>query len=227
MANYASLRGPVGMNRVYAMVAGLTPRQTAALATDPAGAAAAAPSARVSTWLDSLRAGHTLATNGPLLGLSVEGQPPGAEIPLRASDAGGEATLHYKGFLRSIVPIDHLELVINGQVTRTIRLDKQRMAADFEGSTKVAGNGWMLVRAWNDQAVPEVFDIYPYGTTNPAFFRTQGAAIHCTADADFFLKWLSRLEAAAAAHQGYNTPAERDATLREISAARDVFTERR
>ena len=227
MANYASLRGPVGMNRVYAMVAGLTPRQTAALATDPAGAAAAAPSARVSTWLDSLRAGHTLATNGPLLGLSVEGQPPGAEIPLRASDAGGEATLHYKGFLRSIVPIDHLELVINGQVTRTIRLDKHRMAADFEGSTKVAGNGWMLVRAWNDQAVPEVFDIYPYGTTNPVFFRTQGAATHCAADADFFLKWLSRLEAAAAAHQGYNTPAERDATLREISAARDVFTERR
>ncbi|MFL6606359.1 MAG: CehA/McbA family metallohydrolase [Steroidobacteraceae bacterium] len=208
MANYASLRGPVGMNRVYAMVA------------EPA----AAPASRVSTWLDSLRAGRTLATNAPLLGLTVEGQPAGAEIHLTVN---GESTLHYKGFLRSMVPIDHLELVINGQVARTIRPNKQRTRADFEGSTKVAGNGWILVRAWNDTAVPEVFDIYPYGTTNPVFFRTQGMGTHCGADADFFLKWLTRLEAAAAPHPAYNTPAERDATLRQISAARDVFAERR
>jgi hypothetical protein len=186
--------------------------------------AAAAPSTRVSAWLDSLRAGHTLATNAPLLGLTVEGQPPGAEIQLTA---GGNSTLHYKGFLRSIVPIDHLELVINGQVARTIRLGKGRTSADFEGSVRLAGNGWLLVRAWNDGAAPEVFDIYPYGTTNPVFFRGAGAATHCGPDADYFLKWLSRLEAAAAVHQSYNTPAERDATLRDISAARDVFAERR
>jgi hypothetical protein len=178
----------------------------------------------VSAWLDSLRHGHTLATNAPLLGLTVEGQPPGAEIQLRPGDS---TTLHYKGFLRSIVPIGHLEVVVNGKVARTIRLGKDRSAADFEGSAKVTGNGWLLVRAWNDGAVPEVFDIYPYGTTNPVFFRTAGAATHCGPDADFFLKWLSRLEAAASAHQAYNTPAERDATLREISAAAAVITQRK
>jgi hypothetical protein len=72
-----------------------------------------------------------------------------------------------------------------------------------------------------------VFDIYPYGTTNPVFFRAAGAAAHCGPDADFFLKWLGRLEAAASAHQGYNTAAERDATLREITAAAAVITQRR
>ena len=128
---------------------------------------------------------------------------------------------------RSIVPIDHLELIVNGKVARTIRLAKDRSAADFEGSTKVTGNGWVLVRAWNEGAVPEVFDIYPYGTTNPVFFRTAGAATHCGRDADFFLKWLSRLEAAASAHRDYNTPAERAATLREISAAAAVMTQRK
>jgi len=208
MANYASLRGPVGMNRVYALVE----RSSAGEAT-----------ARVSTWLDSLRQGHTLATNAPLLGLTVEGQPPGAEIQLKP----GDTALHYKGFLRSIVPIDHLEVVVNGKVVRTIRPAKDRTAADFEGSAKVTGNGWLLVRAWNDGAVPEVFDIYPYGTTNPVFFRTAGAATHCGPDADFFLKWLSRLEVAASAHPAYNTPAERDATLREISAAEEVMSARR
>src|SRR5262249_42678997 len=132
------------------------------------------------------------------------------------------SSLHYRGFLRSIVPIDHLELVLNGKVIRTIHPAGDRSSADFEGSTRVSGNGWLLVRAWNDGAVPEVFDIYPYATTNPVFFRSAGAATHCGADADFFLKWLSRLEAAAASHPGYNTAAERDATLSAIAAARAV-----
>jgi hypothetical protein len=193
------------MNRVYALVE-----------TTPADA-------RVTAWLASLRDGHTLATNGPLLGLTVEGQPPGGEIQLHP----GASTLHYKGFLRSIVPIDHLEVVVNGKVTRTIPVAKGHTATDFEGSAKVTGNGWLLVRAWNEGAVPEVFDVYPYGTTNPVFFRTTGAATHCGPDADFFLKWLNRLETSASAHQAYNTPAERDATLREIAAAEAVMSARR
>src|SRR5262249_15499890 len=151
---------------------------------------------------------------GPLLGLTVEGQPPGAEIPLHtgASAARG-STLRYKGFLRSMIPVDHLEVVMNGKVIRTIHPAKDRTSADFEGAITVAGNGWLLVRAWNDGATPEVFDIYPYATTNPVFFHTDGQAAHCGPDADYFLKWLDHLESAASAHQGYNTAAERAATL--------------
>jgi hypothetical protein len=153
----------------------------------------------------------------------VEDHPPGAEIQLHP----GTSNLHYKGFLRSIVPIDHLELIVNGKVVRTLHMIKGRTGADFEGSARVTGNGWILVRAWNDGAIPEVFDIYPYGTTNPVFFRTSGVGTHCGPDADFFLKWLSRLEAAASVHPAYNTPAERDATLREISAAAAVIAQRK
>jgi TolB protein len=227
MANYASLRGPVGMNRVYAMVGGM------GTGAEAWAAAHGRPTDRLAAWLDSLRHGHTLATNGPLLGLTVEGQPPGKEIQLTpgasgaGSSRGGGSALHYKGFLRSIVPIDHLELVVNGKVARTIPMGKDRSSSDFEGTTKVSGNGWVLVRAWNNGATPEVFDIYPYGTTNPVFFRTEGAATHCGPDADFFLKWLNRLESAASAHEDYNTPAEREATLRDISAAAAVISQRK
>ncbi len=49
MANYASLRGPVGMNRVYARV--------------PEGEWTPA------TWMAALKAGRSFATNGPLLGI--------------------------------------------------------------------------------------------------------------------------------------------------------------
>jgi len=116
---------------------------------------------------------------------------------------------------------------MNGKVVRTIRLTGTRMSADFEGKINVSGNGWLLVRAWNDAARPEIFDIYPYGTTNAFFFHADGATTHCGSDAQFFLTWIDRLEAAAAVHPDYNTAKEREATLGEIRAARAIMSERR
>jgi hypothetical protein len=211
MANFASLRGPVGMNRVYARVEPQTP---SGAATDTM--------TRLHAWLAGLHAGHTLATNGPLLALTVEGQPPGVDVPLRAA----KTALQYTGFLRSIVPVDHLQLVMNGQVVRTIPLSGTRMSADFAGTLPVAGNGWLLVRAWNDAASPQIFDIYPYATTNAFFFHTDGAVTHCGRDAQFFLKWIDQLQEAASAHQGYNTAQERETTLGEIRAARALMSAR-
>ena len=207
MANFASLRGPVGLNRVYVL-------------TEPG---AAEPVAREERWLAGLRAGHTMATNGPLLGFTVEGKPPGDEIAL----PGANADVEYRGFMRSAVPVDHLELVQNGKVIRTIRLAGGRKSADFAGRIRVTSPGWLLLRAWNDGADPGTFDIYPYATTNPVFFGSGQTAIHCGADAAYFIAWIDRLYAAAQAHPDYNTAAEREATLDGIRAARAVFLERR
>jgi dipeptidyl aminopeptidase/acylaminoacyl peptidase len=212
MANFASLRGPVGMNRVYVLTA-----------PDGATTARNDMAARTQRWLAGLHAGRTLATNGPLVGLTVEDQPPGAELSVPA----GETHLHYKGFLRSIVPVDHLEVVMNGKVVRTILLTGPRMSADFAGKLNVSGNGWLLVRAWNEAASPEIFDLYPYATTNAVFFSASGAETHCGSDAQFFLSWIDRLENVAAANGDYNTAQEREATLGEIRAARAVMTQRR
>ncbi len=207
MANFASLRGPVGLNRVYVLTGGL--------ATDP--------NARERQWLAGLRDGHTMATNGPLLGLTVEGRPPGAVLPAPA----GASELRYSGFLRSSVPVDHLELVWNGAVARAIPLAGDRRSADLAGTLPVSGPGWLLLRAWNDGADPDVFDLYPYATTNPVFLAGDPQAIHCGADADYFLAWIARLQAAAQADANYNTPMEREVTLEELRAARVVFEARR
>src|SRR5258705_12905275 len=69
MANYATLRGPVGLNRVYASVA------NGALGSE--------------SWLEALRQGRTFATNGPLLDFSVAGHPirPTPRPPRGASGA--------------------------------------------------------------------------------------------------------------------------------------------
>ena len=97
MANYASLRGPVGMNRVYLNTGG---------SAEPAALHAA------------LKEGRTFASNGPQLALEVDGKSPGDTLTL---PAGGQ-TVRYRAALRSPVAIDHFEVVQNGRVVARHRL---------------------------------------------------------------------------------------------------------
>ncbi len=203
MANFASLRGPVGVNRVYVEMPDVP----------------ASPTARRDAWLAGLKAGRTLATNAPLLGFAVEGAGPGGELTL----PGGRHRLRYRGWLRSAVPVDHLELMRNGAVVKRIALRGDRRSADFDGTLTVAGTGYLLLRAYSATASPDVFDLYPYGTTGPVYVTVGGAPARSPDDAAYFLGWLDRLDAAASAHPGYNTPAERTAVLTEIRAARGIF----
>lgn len=206
MANYASLRGPVGINRTYVSTKD-----------------AEEPAARRDGWLAGLKAGRTFATNTPLLGFSVNGRGPGESIEL----ADGPHELAFSGFMRSIVPMEHLELVYNGEVVRSIELTGDRRSADLEGSVRVDGSGWLLLRAWNDGSHPMVFDLYPYGTTTPIYVTVVGKPPRSREDADYFLAWIARIRESAANHTDYNTLDERRAVLSHLAEARRIFEQRR
>jgi hypothetical protein len=207
MANYASLRGPVGVNRTYVTVA-----------SEPLDAVG-----RRDVWLEGLKSGHTLATNGPLLGFTVDEQGPGAEIELDA----GEHELEFSGFLRSMVPVDHLEIVYNGEVVKTINPGGRRKSADLRGTIRVKDSGWLLLRAWNDGSHPGVLDLYPYATTTPVYVNIDGKSPRSRDDAEYFIAWIQRIRESAAEHPDYNSSAERDAVLANLDRAERVFEERR
>ena len=112
MGNYASLRGPVGLNRVYAQMP----------AEVPPGPL------KIGPWLASIKAGRTFATNAPLLRFSLGGQGIGGEVRLeKKQEVAFTAEMH------SIVPLDHLQIVCNGKVTRELAMDRDRSAARVTG----------------------------------------------------------------------------------------------
>jgi hypothetical protein len=203
MANYASLRGPVGINRTYVNVPEKTQTDTE----------------RRDAWLDGLKAGHTMATNGPLVGLTVNGQHHGGETML----ADGENEVSFSGVLRSIVPVDHLELIHNGRVIQTFALDGERTAADVSGTVKLDGPGWLLLRAWNDSANPLIFDIYPYATTSPVYVSVAGKSMHSPKDAEYFIAWIQRIRESVESNSDYNNDAERLKILSHLDRATQVY----
>lgn len=200
MANFASLRGPVGLNRVYVEV------PDGPLQIDP--------------WLENLKRGHTFATNGPLLGFSLGQRHLGDTLRVQK---GGQA-VEFKAWLRSIVPVDHLELICNGAVTKELTLLGDKTRGDFSGSIPIANSGWCLLRAWSDKAEYPVLDIYPYGTTSPIYVEVDGSKVGSKQDAAYFIAWIDRLLANTQAHPGWNSDAEKQSVMEELARARQVFS---
>jgi hypothetical protein len=127
-------------------------------------------------------------TNGPLIGLNVSGRQPGDTLRIDPKQP-----VKYRVALRSIVPVDHLELVHDGRVVKTFRLTgDQRTSFDATGELRLAQGGWLLLRAWNDSSDPRVLDLYPYATTNPVYLDGP-APPPAVDDARYFVAWLDRL----------------------------------
>jgi hypothetical protein len=197
MTNYASLRGPVGMNRVY-------------LATNYRSAAALSA---------AIKGGHGFATNGPLVGLRVDGVSPGGTV--RAQ--GGNPRARVEVAVRSIVPISDVELVFNGRVLKRFKTDRAGRTVDFDGTVTIPGSGWLLLRASNKTPQTLVQDVYPYGTTNPVWIDAGTPPPPAPETAHYFVRWIDRVIEAASARTDYNTSRERELTLQYLREGRAVF----
>ena len=202
MANFASLRGPVGMNRVYVRTGGTLDQRR---------------------LLDSLKAGRTFATNGPLLELTIAGRGAGDELRL----ADGTHEVAARVSLRSNVAVDHLEIVSNGEVVRDVPVAGDRTQADVEIRLPVTASGWFLLRARSDRSAYPVLDLYPYATTSPIYVTVGDQPVRSAKDAAYFVAWIDRLAVTARANSDWNTASEREHALDLIGQAREVFQGRR
>lgn len=198
MANYASLRGPVGMNRVYVRV--------------PAGPI------KMDSYFEAIKQGRTFATNGPLLDFWVDGKPIGGELQL---DRGGSVPFTAK--LRSIVPVDQLEVVCNGQVARTIALSATRDEADVKGTLELKESGWCVLRAASTAAEYPVLDSYVYATTSPIYVTVDRKRAHSSGDAKYFAAWIERTIDVTSHYPDWNSPAEKEGVLKRLAEGKAAF----
>ncbi|MGI9076886.1 MAG: CehA/McbA family metallohydrolase [Gemmatimonadaceae bacterium] len=197
--NYASLRGPAGLLRVYARAgASLDHRR----------------------WLAAIKGGRTMVTNAPLLTFTLDGQEPGAEIRV---PSGSAHLLAARVTVRSNVPVDHVEIIGNGKVMAAVALAGDRTRADTALSIPVDRSGWYILRAWSEKPAPGILDLYPFASTSPIYVSVGGEQIESREDAEFFLTWIDRVDTATRAHTGWNTDAERASALEMIERARAVY----
>ena len=201
-ANYAApIRGMVGFDRVYTWV--------------PAWPVP------VEMWMDGLRRGRTFATNGPLVRFTLNGEMVGSEVRLDQP----QPQVPFTARLRSIVPVDHLEIVCNGKVVKQLPLNQERDAADAQGTIPLGESGWCLLRAYSDKAVYPLLDNYAYATSSPVYVTVAGQKPRSPEDAGYFAAWIGRVMDVTSSYPDWNSAEEKKLVLERLRAAKAIYEE--
>jgi hypothetical protein len=167
-------------------------------------------------WIESLKAGRSFVTSGPILSFSVDGLALGETLRL---DAPRE--VHLQGQVSAQFPLGRIEVVHNGDVVaeaavtgdgHTVTLD-QRIALDR--------SGWLALRA-EVARTPNLSGGSGFGHTSPIYVEVAGRPLDSRADAEYFLAWIDRLWAEV--RQRNRIPARHQVGVEsQVSAARAVF----
>jgi len=209
MANFASLRGPIGMNRVYARVA--------------------AGPVTIERFLDALKSGRTFATNGPLLDFSLGDVEVGGELSLDEP----QESVPFRAQLQSIVPVDHVQVVCNGVVVKSLigegGGDSEGPAdkAYVSGTVPLKESGWCVLRASSDKAEYPVLDNYVYATTSPIYVTIGGKKPTSPEDAKYFVAWIERVMQETARYPDWNSAGEKEYVMGKLEEGKRVFEELR
>ena len=89
------------------------------------------------TWLSGLNAGRSFVTIGPMLFAKVEGD-------------------HVQGSATSAMPLDRLEIIVNGQIVRTLKPTSRKTSLDayeceFDERIAIDGSSWIAVRCFENR----------------------------------------------------------------------------
>jgi hypothetical protein len=195
----APIRGQVGFDRVYVW----TPSWPTTF----------------ELWMDGLKTGKTFATNGPLVEFKLGGEMAGNELKFDAP----QTAVPFTAKLRSIVPVDHLEIVCDGKVVKELSPDSTRESTDVTGAVPLSESGWCVLRAWSDKAEYPVLDKYAYATTSPVYVTIAGKRAYSKEDAEYFKAWIDRTIEVTEKYPDWNSAEEKAYVMKKLREARAVY----
>ena len=174
-------------------------------------------------WFEGLRAGRAMVTTGPLVLLKVNDRLPGDEVKLPA----GGGTVDITGWVRSIVPLEQVLLVFNGEVIEKIAVTGDRKSVDFTRKLTVARSGWYHLRAEGAPADRYPLDTrFPLGFTNPVWVTVGNQPVRNKAAADYSVKWIDLLEQMARQWPGWRSENEKSHVFAQFDEARRMYRQR-
>jgi hypothetical protein len=134
-------------------------------------------------WAKAVRAGRTFTTSGPLMGLLVEGHPPGDEIRLPAN--GG--TLEVETWVQSVQPFHEVQIVANGKIVASQAIDEGTLETSLREKVRLEGSGWIAARCVSRLKVWHCWPIHIAAHTSPVYVRCGDDVPFSPSDAAYML----------------------------------------
>jgi hypothetical protein len=169
------------------------------------------------SWCEAVREGRTFVTNGPMLSLEVNGATPGDEIAAHAGAAIGVVIE-----AGSYVPMERVELIVNGEVVATAMAEDDGQRALLAHEFTAQDTCWIAARAIG----PEhrlALDTHVFAHTSPVYLRVDEQPQRDAASAAYFVEWIDRLTDLCARRAKYPDDASRERVAGLFREARAVY----
>ena len=171
-------------------------------------------------YLKAIRSGRTFATSGPMLILTANGLGCGSDI--QYSTRSNEP-IQVKAEVRSVQPLNSLELLYNGKVINKINLKKLSPSPTFKetliAKLKPQRSGWFAARA--TFVGPD--DHMRQAHTSPVYIAVDGKPTASKVDAEYMIRWIDRLLQVANKPGRYSSDAERAEVKAFFQEARQEY----
>jgi hypothetical protein len=169
-------------------------------------------------YIDGMKAGRTFATNGPMIALSVNGQPIGSTITL---DRAGDMMV--KASARAQFPIERLQIIVGGEVAETATASGDRLSVAFEAPVRIPRSTWVAVRA-DGPRHPMLISGNPLAAySSPVYLHVGDEPIASATDAKFFIAWIEKLWQLVDARGRWSAPSHRQYVRGLFRRAQDVY----
>ena len=136
----------------------------------------------VAEWFRGLKSGRSVATNGPLLIVALDGKPPGYEVAWQPRQ---RARLEIE--VRAQAPLERVEVVYNGSILRSLPVRGRELHERLDVVPPAAG--WLAVRCFESAAGTARF-----AHSSPFYFPHRGSLPVVKSDA---LYWADTVTAIA------------------------------
>lgn len=169
-------------------------------------------------WLQGLREGRTILTNGPILQLSVcDQRPSNTVLELSNSRRSVPAVVEWTG----AEPIDRIEIVRDGEVVAVFENVDQATAGTFKTTIDVEGTGWIAARCWGRRRTSYGQPLWSH--TSPVYLRSspEGAVVRAASAA--FLRHIDESRAWIRTQARFENATQRERLLQLFGEGRLVY----
>jgi len=170
-------------------------------------------------WIGTLKQGRTFFTSGPLLELNLNAAGPGEAVKLPAN--GGSVVI--KAHAWSIAPLTRVLIYRNGQVWRDVPLNANSRGAKFQETVPINQSAWFSLTAEGPARSHPLDALYPQAVTSAIRVYVGAQKIRNRHSAEYFIRWIDKLQAMAEAWSGWRSLKEKNHVLGQFSEARDVY----
>jgi hypothetical protein len=169
-------------------------------------------------WVADYKRGRSFASNGPLIFLTVDGKEPGDDVHL---SEGRSHRVRVRATIRTRVPVDKLEIIVNGKPVASTPVSKYE--AVIEKEIPLTGSSWIAARALGPWSRLVLNDIQAFAHTSPVYVSLGTESVAFAEDARFWIDWIDKLIASANTRGRFATPEHRKEVVDLFRRAQEIY----